>query len=452
MAITTDGTICTGSGTGSATITMANGTGTGSVYFNQAGNSNYNAATQITESVTANKANQTITVTTHAPSSAAYNSTFTVAATSSSGLSVTITTDGSVCTGSGSSSTTITMASGTGTGHVYYNQAGNSNYNAATQATDNVTASKASTATSLSSTLNPSAPGETVTFTASVTPSAATGTVTFKDGATTLVPNSTVSSGQATYTISTLSSGTHSITAVYNGDSNCTGSTSSALTETVVIRCIGFGTAATGTTSIAPSLPTGYAVNDIFLLFVETANQTVTTPSGWTIVTNSPQGTGTAGGTSATGLSVFWKRAASTSESAPTVTISSGNHAIGQIMAFRGCVTSGNPWDVTAGNVASTASKSVSIPGATTSVNNCLIILAVAYATDTTTPQTSAWTNANLTGVTEVVDNATATGNGGGFGVATGLRASAGNYGTTSATLSTSSVQGRMSIALKPAY
>ena len=50
---------------------------------------------------------QTITVTTAPPSSAAYNSTFPVAATASSGLAVAITTSGS-CSGSGSSSATIT--------------------------------------------------------------------------------------------------------------------------------------------------------------------------------------------------------------------------------------------------------------------------------------------------------------------------------------------------------
>src|SRR6185436_3836965 len=39
--------------------------------------------------------NQTITVTTHAPASAAFNSSFTVAATASSGLAVTYTSAGS---------------------------------------------------------------------------------------------------------------------------------------------------------------------------------------------------------------------------------------------------------------------------------------------------------------------------------------------------------------------
>jgi hypothetical protein len=143
VAITTDGTVCSGSGSGAALITMASGTGTGHVYFKQAGNANFNAATQVQEDVTAQKAAQTITVTAHAPATATYGGTFTVTATSSSGLGVAITTDGTVCTGSGSGAALITVTSSTSTGRVYFNQAGNANYNAATQVQEDVTAQKA---------------------------------------------------------------------------------------------------------------------------------------------------------------------------------------------------------------------------------------------------------------------------------------------------------------------
>src|SRR5437016_13561855 len=62
-----------------ATFTMTSGTGTCTVKFDQAGDSNYNAATEITESVTAQKANQTITVSTPAPTAAVYSTSFTTA-------------------------------------------------------------------------------------------------------------------------------------------------------------------------------------------------------------------------------------------------------------------------------------------------------------------------------------------------------------------------------------
>src|SRR5207244_8949621 len=105
----------------------------------QAGDSNYNAATEITESVTAQKANQTITVSTPAPANAVYNTSFTVAATASTSLAVSYSSSG-VCSNVGA---TFTMTSGTGTCTVKFDQAGDSNYNAATEITESVTAQKA---------------------------------------------------------------------------------------------------------------------------------------------------------------------------------------------------------------------------------------------------------------------------------------------------------------------
>ena len=64
------GGVCTNTG---ATFTMTSGTGTCTVKYDQAGDANYNAAPQVTETVTAQKADQTITVTTHAPASAVFN-------------------------------------------------------------------------------------------------------------------------------------------------------------------------------------------------------------------------------------------------------------------------------------------------------------------------------------------------------------------------------------------
>ncbi|HEX3085245.1 MAG TPA: Ig-like domain repeat protein, partial [Pyrinomonadaceae bacterium] len=78
------------------------------------------------------------------------------------------------------------------------------------------------TTTTLASDNNPSTYGQTVTFTATVSSSAGTptGTVTFKDGATILGTGTLNGSGQATLTTSSLSTGTHAITAVYEGTSN----------------------------------------------------------------------------------------------------------------------------------------------------------------------------------------------------------------------------------------
>jgi alpha-tubulin suppressor-like RCC1 family protein len=126
----------------SATYTMISGTGTCAVIANQAGNSNYSAAPQVTETVNALLASQTITFTVPAPATAKSGDAFTVAATGgASGNGVVFTVGaGSVCTNSGTNGATFTMTSDSGYCYVAANQPGNSNYAAATQVTETVTA------------------------------------------------------------------------------------------------------------------------------------------------------------------------------------------------------------------------------------------------------------------------------------------------------------------------
>jgi hypothetical protein len=96
-----------------------------------------------------------------------------------------------------------------------------------------------STTTTVTSSINPSAYGQPVTFTATVssggTPitSGSGDTVTFKDGSATLGSGTVNGSGVATFNTSSLSVGAHSILAVYGGDSNNAGSSSTAQSQTV---------------------------------------------------------------------------------------------------------------------------------------------------------------------------------------------------------------------------
>jgi hypothetical protein len=102
-------------------------------------------------------------------------------------------------------------------------------------ATSGLTVNPAGTATALVSSLNPSLVGQSVTFTATVTSAAGVpgGTVTFLDGAAAL-GSSALSGGVGTFTTTSLTAGTHPITAVFGASGNFAGSSSAVLNQTVI--------------------------------------------------------------------------------------------------------------------------------------------------------------------------------------------------------------------------
>ena len=170
-----------------------------------AGDASYTASNG-TNSLTVDPANQTISVGTHAPASATYNTSFTVAATSSSGLAVSYSSSG-VCTNNGA---VFTMTSGTGTCTVKYDQHGNSNYNAAPQVTESVTASKA---------------GQTITFTLQASEPKATASIALNGTASSGLTVQYTSSATTVATISgstlnLLRAGSTTVTASQPGDNN----------------------------------------------------------------------------------------------------------------------------------------------------------------------------------------------------------------------------------------
>ena len=123
MTLSNSSGVCSHSG---GTFTMTSGTGTCSVKFDQAGNANYNDAPQVVENVTAQKPSQSITFGPLADKTYG-DPDFTVSATASSGLSVSFTACGN-CTVSGN---TVHLT-GPGSCTITAHQAGDSNYNAAT--------------------------------------------------------------------------------------------------------------------------------------------------------------------------------------------------------------------------------------------------------------------------------------------------------------------------------
>jgi hypothetical protein len=91
-------------------------------------------------------------------------------------------------------------------------------------------APSAATTTTLTATPNASTGGMLVTFTASVAPSPADlGAVTFKDNSAIIAPNVSVVGGVATFQTSTLTAGTHPISAEYSGAPGFTASISNTV-------------------------------------------------------------------------------------------------------------------------------------------------------------------------------------------------------------------------------
>jgi hypothetical protein len=112
--------------------------------------------------------------------------------------------------------------------------AGDSNLGPSTSTAVKQVVNKATTTTALASSANPSTAGQSVTFSATITPqftAKATGNVTFYNG-TTALKTVAVSSNAAKFTTSTLASGSHNITATYNGSTSFT-SSSASLTQQV---------------------------------------------------------------------------------------------------------------------------------------------------------------------------------------------------------------------------
>jgi fibronectin-binding autotransporter adhesin len=114
---------------------------------------------------------------------------------------------------------------------------GDTNFLTSTSAVLTQTVKQAGTTSSVTSSANPSVSGQAVTFTATIAPvspgsGTPTGSVTFDDGSTVL-GTVALNNGTASFTTSSLAVATHSIKAVYAGDTNFKVSTSAVLKQVV---------------------------------------------------------------------------------------------------------------------------------------------------------------------------------------------------------------------------
>ena len=154
---------------------------------------------------------------------------------------------------------------------------GDSNFLTTTSASLKQTVQKAETTTDLVSSVNPSVYGQSVTFTATVSVvapggGAPAGSVTFKDGSTTL-GSVVLAGGVATYTTSKLAVATHSITAIYAGNTSYVSSTSPVLSQEV-------DQSPTSTALVSSINPTVYGQSVTFTATVSAASPGSGTPTG----------------------------------------------------------------------------------------------------------------------------------------------------------------------------
>jgi hypothetical protein len=231
------------------------------------------------------------------------------------------------------------------------------------------------TATTLVSSANPSVFGQSVTFTATVAPTAAaagtpTGTVTFTDQASgaTLGSGTLDANGQAAFSSTALTVGSHTITASYAGDGTFAAG-SSSLSQTV-------NQAATATTLAASANPSvaGQAVT--FTATVSATAPGAGTPTGTVTFTNQATGASLGSGSlDANGQATF----SSSSLAVGTATVSASyggdtnfasstgslSQAVSQASTTTVLASSINP-SVSGQAVTLTATVSATAPGAGT--------------------------------------------------------------------------------------
>jgi hypothetical protein len=121
------------------------------------------------------------------------------------------------------------------------------------------TSVQAATAVTLTSNIASAFAGQAITFTATVKPTGIgtpTGNVAFYDS-TTLIGSSTLSAGSASIA-PVLTAGTHSITAVYTGDTNFTGNTSAVLSQLVLDFSFALTSTTSGSQTVEPGQPASY--------------------------------------------------------------------------------------------------------------------------------------------------------------------------------------------------
>ncbi len=263
----------------------------------------FNRVVNTTVDIGAVEVNYTSTATAGTPQSAVINGAFATqlqatvkeSGNDQSGVTVTFTAPASGASGTFPGNVTtanvITDASGVATAPVFNANGNAGSYNVVASdggglASVNfaLTNTKFATTTGLSSSVNPSEFGQSVTFTATVTSGAGTptGTVQFKDGGANLgSPQTLNASGVAQLPTSSLTAGSHTITADYSGNANFAASSGSLsggqlVKPSLSINDVSFAEGNSGTTNLIFTVTLAAASNLTVNVDYATANGTAT--------------------------------------------------------------------------------------------------------------------------------------------------------------------------------
>ncbi len=220
------GTLTAGVATFSTTTLTA---GTHSITASYPGDANYAASVSNLVSEVINKqTGETITLTSSL-NPAAFSTSVTFTATVPNGATGTVTFyDAGTSIGTGSVTagvaTYTTSTLSVGTHSITATYGGDSNYSTVTSTAVSQVITQGTATVSISGAPNPSSYGNNVAMTITVTGQNGvipTGSVTLMDGGTALGSALTLDgAGKATFSVSTLTAGSHTITATYSGDAN----------------------------------------------------------------------------------------------------------------------------------------------------------------------------------------------------------------------------------------
>ena len=254
--------VCTSTGTNGTTITLV-GAGTCTIDANQAGNATYSAAPQVAQSFAVAKEAQTITFGTIA--NKPYGTNFTLSATASSALAVTFTSaTTSTCTVSGTTVTPVAL----GTCTIDANQAGNANFNAATQVAQSTTITQAAQTITFATIANQLMTASPFTLTGSTTSGL---TLTYTSSTT---PVCTVAGSVVTF----VTPGTCTITASQTGNTDYSAATAVARSFTVAkaSQTITFGTIASQLMTASPFTLTGTTTSGLVITYTSSTTPVCT--------------------------------------------------------------------------------------------------------------------------------------------------------------------------------